>query len=239
MCLSRPTSKAVCFLYDTLICIADKNSQDKTTADILDGLNRFESRWSRLEDGISSISKAVTTISRKLESMKRVISNLPNPEALKYPPTAVAPDASLVVGPDGPDPLLLGGLKAPIFSQPNEPPFPSSDEEAEEEDDEGDEPVNPGQSSIPVNLTTGAARLLLVRPISRLARGIIVSDRIKNEKYPMLQEERRGLLRLYGRGEGTERLPGYDRDQLTDHAYDGSTPSDTSSEVRPHYGGFL
>lgn len=113
------------------------------------------------------------------------------------------------------------------------PHLPDATHVSEEEDETG-EPVNPREPTIPVNHTTGAARLLLVRPIAELARGILVSGRIKNEKYPMLQEERRGLLRLYGRGEGTERLPGYDRDPLTDHGYDWSiphTPSDTSSDM--------
>jgi hypothetical protein len=103
-------------------------------------------------------------------------------------------------------------------------------ESAEEEED--GPPVAPGQPAIPVNHTTGAARLLLVRPISELAQDYIKRDRIKNEKYPMLQEERRGLLRLYGRGEGTERLPGYDKDPLTDsEPTNALTPSETGSEV--------
>ena len=91
--------------------------------------------------------------------------------------------------------------------------------------------VPPGQPSIPVNHTTGTARLLLVHPISALVRGIIEDQRIKNGKYPMTQEMKRGLLRLFGRGEGTERLPGYERDSLTDPGSEGGTPSETSSDV--------
>jgi hypothetical protein len=102
--------------------------------------------------------------------------------------------------------------------------------EQEESEEEAGEPVNPGESSIPVNHTTGAARLLNVPPIRFLAEGAFSSSKIKDEKYPMVQEERRGLLRLYGRGEGTERLPGYDKDPLTDHGSDTTTPSDTSSD---------
>ena len=100
------------------------------------------------------------------------------------------------------------------------------------EEDEDGPPVNPGQPSIPVNHTTGQARLLLNRAIKELAVGVIKSDKLKNENYPMLQEERRGLLKLFGRGEGTDRLPGYDKDPLTD-VTEGSTPtsSDASSDA--------
>jgi hypothetical protein len=127
-------------------------------------------------------------------------------------------------------------------SPPDQSPFPSTTSqrmasempvdmaETIEEEEDGP-PVNPGPPSIPVNHTTGAARLLLNPAISELTRGV-QKDKIKNqENYPMLQEERRGLLRLFGRGEGPDRLPGYDRDPMTD--VEGSTPtaSDTSSDA--------
>jgi hypothetical protein len=108
-------------------------------------------------------------------------------------------------------------------------------EEEEEEEEEGEEgevgdPVSLRKPSIPVNHTTGAARLLLVQPIAELVRGIITHDDIKNENYPMIQEERRGVLRLFGRGKGLDRLPGYEKNPMADYGSD-STPSDTSSDV--------
>lgn len=163
------------------------------------------------------------------------------PEEVKTAsPVQHLPAQAAVQIPVGPDPRHYQADESPFASNTSEqlvqerPQPPQERVQVAEEEEEAGEPVNPGQSSIPVNHTTGAARLLLVRPISELARGIIESDRIKNEKYPMLQEERRGLLRLYGRGEGTERLPGYDKDPLTDHGYDSAnahTPSDASSDV--------
>jgi hypothetical protein len=99
----------------------------------------------------------------------------------------------------------------------------------EEEEEVGDD-VRPGKPSIPVNHTTPAARLLLVPAIAKLASGIIAQDKIKNEKYPILQEARRGLLRLYGRGEGVDRPPGYEKETLVDYASE-STPSDANSDV--------
>jgi len=104
---------------------------------------------------------------------------------------------------------------------------PGQDPETEEE--ESGEPVNvETKPSIPLNHTTGAARLLLVAPIKELAKEVISSRR--GEKYPMLEEERRGVMRLYGRGEGIDRPPGYERDSLIDYGAE-STPSDSGPEA--------
>jgi hypothetical protein len=101
----------------------------------------------------------------------------------------------------------------------------------DEEEEEAGEPVNPGQPTIPVNHTTGAARLLLVPAIEKLASGAMKKSKVKgHDKYPMIQEERRGVLRLFGRGEGLDRPPGYEKDPLTDYGSE-STPSDTTSDV--------
>jgi hypothetical protein len=102
--------------------------------------------------------------------------------------------------------------------------------EADDEEEEHGEDVRPGKPSIPVNHTTPAARLLLVPAIAKLASGIILQEKIKNEKYPVLQEAKRGVLRLYGRGEGVDRPPGYERETLTDYGSE-STPSDANSDV--------
>jgi len=102
-------------------------------------------------------------------------------------------------------------------------------QDPETEEEEGGEPVNvEAKPSIPLNHTTGAARLLLVAPIKELAKEVISSRR--GEKYPMLEEERRGVMRLYGRGEGIDRPPGYERDSLIDYGAE-STPSDSGPEA--------
>lgn len=99
--------------------------------------------------------------------------------------------------------------------------------------EEAGDPVTPGPSSIPVNHRTGAARLLLVPPIYELAKDANPfknsEHKISFDKYPMILEERRGLLRLYGRGQGLDRPPGYEREPLVDYPSE-STPSDTASD---------
>ena len=107
---------------------------------------------------------------------------------------------------------------------------PEREELDDEEEEESSDPVPLGEPSIPVNHTTGAARLLLCGPIKELMAPIVEFSRIKNEKYPMVQEERRGLIRLFGRGEGMDLAPGYGQDPLTDHASE-NTPRDPYSDV--------
>jgi len=81
----------------------------------------------------------------------------------------------------------------------------------EEEDETGD-PERPGKPSIPANHTTSSARLLLEHPITKWASTTIKND--KYEMFPIDQEERRGILKLRGLGEGLDPLPGYEDPSL-------------------------
>ncbi|PVH69182.1 hypothetical protein DL98DRAFT_554553 [Cadophora sp. DSE1049] len=100
------------------------------------------------------------------------------------------------------------------------------------EEEESGHPGLPKPPSIPVNHTTGAAGLLNVPAIRALCQGAMDNLGVRGGKYSMLQEERRGLLRLFGKGEGYERSPGYDEDLLADHGAD-STPGDSHSDMSP------
>jgi hypothetical protein len=80
--------------------------------------------------------------------------------------------------------------------------------------------VRPGHPSIPHNHTTLAAFLLKWRPISVLVQGILEAENVKYiDEFPIRQEERRGLLRIWGRGEGLEsslRVDKADREAIRD-----------------------
>jgi hypothetical protein len=80
--------------------------------------------------------------------------------------------------------------------------------------------VPPGVPSIPHNHTTLAAFLLKWPPISVLVRGILEAENVKYvDEFPIRNEERRGLLRIWGRGEGLEssiRVDKADREALRD-----------------------
>jgi hypothetical protein len=65
--------------------------------------------------------------------------------------------------------------------------------------------VKPGDLSIPLNHTTLAAFLLKWRPIEALVRSILDAENVKYvDEFPIRQELRRGLLRVWGRGEGMD-----------------------------------
>ena len=99
------------------------------------------------------------------------------------------------------------------------------------EDDELNEPRENRPPAIPVNHTTGAALLLQNFAVAELVKDIIGHRHIiKNEHYPMTHEERRGLLRPFGRGEGIDSAPGYEKDSIPDH-WSESTPGDTHSDT--------
>lgn len=51
-----------------------------------------------------------------------------------------------------------------------------------------------------------------------MVKDIIISEQI-DEKYPMRQEEKRGLIRLFGRGEGLNLAQGYDKNSVSEHAF--------------------
>lgn len=73
----------------------------------------------------------------------------------------------------------------------------------EMEDEPPGPPVAPGQPAIPLYHTTLASLLLKWKPIRQVVQHHLDREGIKYvDEFPIQQEERRGLLRLFGRGEG-------------------------------------
>jgi hypothetical protein len=202
----------------------------------MESLMRLETAVKGIEDKLERrVTGLFDNVSRRVGILEKVV-------------VSHVPDAETSLKQEHHDNVQLPQYDQPPVSSQSPPPSATSEpvypttpsqykaiERTEEdqndvEEEEAGDPVPPGKTSIPVNHTTPAARLLLVQPIAQLASGIIAHERIRNEKYPMIQEERRGLLRLFGRGEGLDRPPGYEKDPLTDYGSE-STPSDTNSDV--------
>jgi hypothetical protein len=80
--------------------------------------------------------------------------------------------------------------------------------------------VRPGAPSIPHNHTTLAAYLLKWPSISILVGAMLESENVKYvDEFPISQEQKRGLLRIWGRGEGIEsslRVDKADKEALRD-----------------------
>jgi hypothetical protein len=119
-----------------------------------------------------------------------------------------------------------------VNSTRSEPEF---DGEVDDSDDgsEGQVAGNvpPGEPAIPIGHTTGAAKILQWPAVAAM-----VGDKMKKDKNrgidPLRREIRRGVIRLYWRGEGVERSVGHDKDSLSDYSLDPPrSSSDTYSEA--------
>ncbi|KAK2625086.1 hypothetical protein QTJ16_005455 [Diplocarpon rosae] len=209
--------------------------QDKGTSDILemlhllkrdneDGLSRLESTIKRLEQRVNMMPVH--------QSYDYRVEYKPEPEERKI---RLAP-------------TVMSQPPAPFDRRPNESPYSSTpsqsmaldrlinnaDDTSEDEDTGNPGPAKP--STIPVNHTTGNAELLNVPAIEELCKDAM--SKIKHAKYPILQEEKRGLLSLYGRGEGYEQSVGNEKDpvpEYTDGAL-GDAHSDVSSPACDEWG---
>ncbi|KAL2148395.1 hypothetical protein VTH82DRAFT_2315 [Thermothelomyces myriococcoides] len=129
------------------------------------------------------------------------------------------------------------GTQAPIGSQEARTITRSMEEEKEVEPGPA---VRPGPPSIPLNHTTLAAFLLKWRPISVLVRDILEAENVKYvDEFPIRQEEKRGLLRVWGRGEGLEsslRVDKVDREFLRDTGVVEMVADDLSDTGAPSPG---
>lgn len=167
--------------------------QDKIAADILDTLlalqKSFDVRMSRLEHAVRSGAPLDLVVEPLHHEDERPES------AESAPPTAE--DAETASPGD--------------IAPPHAPPMNSIEartvtRDMEEEKEVVPGPiVRPGKPSIPLNHTTLAAFLLKWRPISILVKASLEAENVKYvDEFPIRQEERRGLLRIWGRGEGLE-----------------------------------
>ncbi|KAF4629171.1 hypothetical protein G7Y89_g8977 [Cudoniella acicularis] len=203
--------------------------QDKTSADILDTLMRIESSMQGIQGDMKNMKKVQDILMQALPASAEARLKQETQESL---PNSIGEFIRPSVGSES---QALPSTESPYSTTPGHMRIPERQDplqhgEEEEEEEEGGDPGPLKAPSIPVNHTTGAARLLLVGPIAEMCHDIMKNAKIKNEKYPIIQEEKRGLLRLYGRGEGTDAPPGYDRDPLIDHGSE-STSGDTNSDV--------
>lgn len=120
--------------------------------------------------------------------------------------------------PSAPTLPSIQSAHVPRPTDPTETPAAHHDSQEQEEVEEDDsKPIPLGESALPINHTTGAARLLLWGSIRKITGPILMDSRISNEKYAMNQEEKRGLLRTAGRGEGLDLGYGYGKNSMNDN----------------------
>lgn len=176
---------------------------DKAQADILDGLTTVQSTLSTLMDHISHFD-------RRMLKIETLLPKTLSPVQLK------------------PEPAMEDEYKRPTSPYPNgtaasiEPYYPPNDAPRDHpstsdhhpsrlvEDDIGEvepgPPVPPGEPAIPINHTTLASLLLEWPSIRELTRHHLEKEGVRYiSEYPISQEQNRGVLIVYGRGEDSHR----------------------------------
>lgn len=171
----------------------------------------------------------------------------------------VIPSADLNSEPAGAEPRLFGDPASPApgddtYSSPGDVPMATTEtappqdsalslDEAHriarqmqnDDDMEDDAPgpmVLPGEPAMPITHTTLAGLLLTWPPIKDKIKYILDAEGIKYpEEYPIRQEEQRGLLRLFGRGEGQARKIVDGRDLSGDYGTIGGMHSDNTDDM--------
>ena len=124
-----------------------------------------------------------------------------------------------------------GEINGVSFSQPQGGPGDNVADADSDDESENHAAANvpPGEPAIPIGHTTGAAKILQWHAVAAM-----VGDKMKIDKNrgldPLRREIKRGVIRLYGRGEGFERSVGYDKDGMSDH---GLEPPRSSSDSYP------
>lgn len=172
-------------------------------------------------DGINSLKETLEMMARSFEArFERLEASLkfdPRPDPIKKEPVEMdeSTSRSLVTGAMDPD--------IPIPSvQEDEPPDetmaeapPADEPEAEKDGDSDSEeqpprsprsPVPPGKPAIPSKHTTGAGLLLKWPAVAHMMGDLLEKEEGINMKhlheFPLKNEEERGLLHIYGCGEG-------------------------------------
>ncbi|WQF88334.1 Putative zn(2)Cys(6) fungal-type DNA-binding domain-containing protein [Colletotrichum destructivum] len=133
----------------------------------------------------------------------------------RYP----APDVDM----DEPQPMAVG-----------ETDLPQQMHDAEDADEHmpPGEPVAPGAPSIPANHTTRADMLLSWPGIKEMTQGVLEREGVRYpQEYPIAQEEKRGVLRLYGRGEGSGQEKTTPATSATAAAYERSNAAEAFGTV--------
>ncbi|KAB5555007.1 hypothetical protein GE09DRAFT_147122 [Coniochaeta sp. 2T2.1] len=189
-------------------------AQDKLSSDVLDAIMEFKAIFEEGMGEIKRTQRQVSALNAKLgitteETLdhnggQRPISGPPD-EAFSYSPENVTNSTEMEVdGRPGATTVETGVDTHQIVESMEARTTLRELAQKEEMDDEPPgPPVAPGRPAIPLNHTTLASKLLGWGAIKNLVQHHLTREGIKFEnEFPIQQEERRGLLRLYGRGEG-------------------------------------
>lgn len=173
--------------------------QDKVQADILETMLQMRSDFQSFNDRITRME---TTLKRVVPSALAQAGMILHEEDNR--PVSVeslAPVAEEVYT-SSPGETIRGGPAPPIDTEEARNIARKMQVDEEKEVEPGPL-VRPGAPTIPPNHTTPAALLLKWPPIYRFTKRYMNHELIKYiDEFPIRNEEKRGILRLWGRGEG-------------------------------------
>ncbi|KAI1085180.1 hypothetical protein F5B20DRAFT_132713 [Whalleya microplaca] len=195
---------------------------DKVTTDILEILTSFK------EDLTSKINR----IDERLDHLDNTIHNMSN--------SGIGAGAAMKVEsieeedhPDlgTPEPVCKSHGEETLSSPGGtkiEPNLTLQEAHAALQDVDDDEmerspgpPVDPGKPAMPQNHTTFAGLLLKWRSIEDMVKHLLQAEKIQHpDEFPIRQEQQRGMLRVFGRGEGFDqdfKVSDYNKDTPQDH----------------------
>ncbi|KAL0942837.1 C6 zinc finger domain-containing protein [Colletotrichum truncatum] len=192
---------------------------DKSQTDILEGimdLKAFmEKKFESWERRLQTLENAPTSKHVKLEA--DTSASTPSPPRAKSHPS---PENHYQHPQDRGQPEEMGPMA--VGETDLAPPMPT---EVMDDDLVPGPAVAPGAPSIPANHTTPQGYLLQWPAIKALTRKALQDNGVKYvEDFPIGREERRGLLRLFGRGEGNGHIFGYSSSAMPVETY-GSVDS--------------
>ncbi|PKS07675.1 hypothetical protein jhhlp_006283 [Lomentospora prolificans] len=219
---------------------------DKAQADILEGVAAIQATLKLLVSKHTNMDRRVNKIERALSQIYpqldlKTENETVGSEKHEFEPVDAGDDVKPIASGDE---ISIDGEPKPSFGYSStNPGYNMPDEEMEP--DPG--PVlPPGELSIPTNHTTGAGHLLNWPCINAMVQRVLVRENLRfPAEFPIREEEQRGILRVYGRGEGRDPIP-RDRDVRAEHGTtdipEDVSHSDMSSPVpgdaSGHIGGF-
>ncbi|KAI1860658.1 uncharacterized protein JN550_011383 [Neoarthrinium moseri] len=188
---------------------------DKVSADILDLMSALKSQitseFGRMDQRMTKMDQRMTKMDQRMMKMEQAMRPSDQASGLKLESVEDDQEQHYDQSP------TLNGKDAHDLDppSPNEDDDPSRDyvvkaarETVRQMDDDEIEtqpgpPVAPGQPSLPVDHTTSATNILKWPSVKNLCEDFLLKEGIQYVgEFPIRQEQQRGVLRVFGRGEG-------------------------------------
>ncbi|KAH7363571.1 hypothetical protein B0T11DRAFT_353915 [Plectosphaerella cucumerina] len=228
---------------------------DKSQADILDGINDLKRI---MEAGFSSFHERINNLERPRGLASQSVKLRHDAETaatsgashtptapMPLPPTPMADDPcpypdNAAVSHQAPQPFTQNDTPQTVYTPADDAHMTHDDHlnaqmEEDDEEDAMEHPLSdmrPGETSIPLHHTTSAGHLLASPSIKKLTQHFLERKNIHSGDFPQWIEERRGILRLYGRGEDHGRGESATTDyghvevEIDTYSEPGSSPAD-------------